>query len=139
MTKTTLSRRTMFGAAAALAAAPAVAAGQALASGQTTIGKLWAQAESLNVQLDAHRAAITEAAQNGGISGWMRLGGQANALGQRRYDLLVAILKTRPEDTQDLAILGKVVLDGDIQNGARNWAAEQLAHATVAFHGTRAA
>ncbi|MGL4975588.1 MAG: hypothetical protein ACRC56_09850 [Bosea sp. (in: a-proteobacteria)] len=138
MTKTTLSRRTMFGAAAALAAAP-VAAGQALASGTTTIGRLWSQAESLNDQLAAHRAAITEAAANGGISGWMRLGGQANVLGQRRYDALVAILKTKPESTQDLAILGKVVLDGDIQNGARNWAGEQLANATVAFHGTRAA
>ncbi len=138
MTNTTLSRRTMFGAAAALAAAP-VAAGQAFASGTTTIGRHWAQAESLKDQLATHRAAITAAASNGGISGWMRLGGEANALGQRRYDALVAILNTRPESTQDLAILGKVVLDADIQNGARNWAGEQLANATVAFHGARAA
>ncbi len=138
MTNTTLSRRTMFCAAAALAAAP-VAAGQAFASGTTTIGRLWAQAESLKDQLATHRAAITAAASNGGISGWMRLGGEANALGQRRYDALVAILNTRPESAQDFAILGKVVLDADIQNGARNWAGEQLANATVAFHGARAA
>jgi hypothetical protein len=137
MTKTTLSRRSIFGAAAALAAAPAVVAGQAFAAepASTTIGKLWAQAESLNQQLAAHRAAITQAASNGGISGWMRLGGEANLLGQRRYDTLVAILKTKPESTADLATLGKVVLDGDIQNGARSWAGEQFARAAVAFHG----
>ena len=137
MTKTTLSRRTMFGAAAALAAAPAAAVSQALAAepAATNIGKLWAQAERLNLQLGAHRAAISEAASNGGISGWMRLGGEANLLGQRRYDTLVAILKTKPESAADLATLGKVVLDGEMQSGARSWAGEQFARATVAFHG----
>ena len=45
---------------------------------ETAIGKLWSEAEVLNARLDAYRAEIAAAAQNGGISGWMRLGGEAS-------------------------------------------------------------
>lgn len=132
MTTTTLTRRhIMAGAAAVTAAVPAAAS--ALPT-TTPIGELWAKAEALRLKLEAHRVAIAAAARNGGISGWMRLGGEANALGEARYQALIAILKSKPHSPADLAIMGKTVLDEEIGNAAQQWASAQFANAAIAFH-----
>lgn len=130
MTTKTLSRRLLLAGATAAVAGPALAAAPA---GTTAIGKLWAEAETLKLQLVAHRGAIAEAAANGGIPGWMRLGGEANRIAEARYGKLVAILNTPAKTVGDLAILGKVSQDQDILNGARGWASERLASATLAL------
>lgn len=129
----TLSRRLLLAGATAAVAGPALAAAPALPAGTTAIGKLWAEAETLKLQLVAHRGAIAEAAANGGIPGWMRLGGEANRIAEARYGKLVAILNTPAKTTGDLAILGKVTQDQDILNGARGWASERLASATLSL------
>lgn len=133
MTTKTLSRRLLLAGATAAVAAPAMAAAPAVPAGTTAIGKLWAEAETLKLQLVAHRGAIAEAAANGGIPGWMRLGGEANRIAEARYGKLVAILNTPAKTTGDLAILGKVTQDQDILNGARGWASERLASATLSL------
>ena len=135
MTTTTLTRRALVATAGALAVVPAVAAAPLASSPTTTIGKLWGEAEMLRKSLDVHRGAIAAAAMNGGISGWMRLGGEANRIGEARYGRLVAILKAQPELASDLAIMGRVTLDEDMRGGSIGWAGEQLALATVGFHG----
>jgi hypothetical protein len=130
MTTPSLTRRSAFAGAAALTVVPAVASAR---SPETTIGKLWSEAEVLNARLDAYRAEITAAAQTGGISGWMRLEGEANTLGGQRYAKLMAILHVKPESQNDLAILARVVLDDEISNGAKGYAADQFARATIAL------
>jgi hypothetical protein len=130
MTTPSLTRRSAFAGAAALTVVPAVASAR---SSETAIGKLWSEAEALNARLDAYRAEITAVAQNGGISGWMRLGGEANTLGGQRYAKLMAILHVKPENQADLAILARVVLDDEISNGAKGYAADQFARATIAM------
>jgi hypothetical protein len=130
MTTPSLTRRSAFAGAAALTVVPVVALAR---SAETAIGKLWSEAEVLNTRLDAYRAEITAAAQNGGISGWMRLGGEANTLGGQRYAKLMAILHVKPENQNDLAILARVVLDDEISNGAKGYAADQFARATIAL------
>ncbi len=148
---TTMTRRALVAAASAAAAAPLAIAGSSISqasvsgdvlafsaktpAGATTIGRLWAEAEDLRQRLDAHRAAISEAAQSGGISGWMRLGGEANRIGEERYRKLVAVLNAEPEAASDLAVMGRAALEDDIRSGAFGWAGERLAHATMTFHG----
>jgi hypothetical protein len=130
MTTPSLTRRSAFAGAAALSVVPATAFARAK---ETAIGKLWSEAQALDLQLDTYRAQIAAAAQTGGISGWMRLGGEANTLGGQRYAKLMAILHTRPESQADLSILARVVLDDEITNGAKGYAAEQFARATIAL------
>jgi hypothetical protein len=131
MTTPSLTRRSAFAGAAALTLVPVVASAE---SAETAIGKLWSEAEVLNARLDAYRAEITAVAQNGGISGWMRLGGEANTLGGQRYAKLMAILHVKPENQNDLAILARVVLDDEISNGAKGYAADQFARAAIALN-----
>jgi hypothetical protein len=128
MTNSTISRRTAFAGAAALSIVPAVASASAR---QTTIGSLWNEAETLGTRLESFRAEIAASAQNGGISGWMRLGGEANALGGQRYGKLMAILHAKPETQADLTVMARVILDGEIQNSAKGYAADQFAKATI--------
>ncbi len=128
MTTPSLTRRSAFSGAAALTVVPSVASAKAR---ETAIGKLWSEAEALNVRLEAYRAEITAAAQNGGISGWMRLGSEANTLGGQRYARLMAILHTPAQSQADLSILARVVLDDEISNGAKSYAADQFARATL--------
>jgi hypothetical protein len=130
--KTTLSRRAVVAGSAMLAAVPAFAA---TPSGPTPIARLWAEAQGLASQLSAHRGAITAAAARTGVStpGWMRIGGEANAIAEQRYGKLVAILKETPKNQGDLAIIAKVSQDSDIQMGARLWASEKLASATISL------
>ncbi|KAF0230986.1 MAG: hypothetical protein FD175_855 [Beijerinckiaceae bacterium] len=131
LTNKTLSRRTLV-AGVTLAAVPALAAAP-VATGTTPIARLWTEAQTLAADLATHRGAIAAAASNGGIPGWMRLGGEANRIAEARYAKLVAILNTPAKTAGDLAILGKVSQDDDILNGARAWASERLASATVAL------
>ena len=42
-----------------------------------------------------HRRAIVAAFRSGGVPGWMRLKGEAYALGETRYGLIVEILMQR--------------------------------------------
>jgi hypothetical protein len=133
MTSSTLTRRTAF-AGTALAGAAVLALVPVAASAatkQTAIGNLWAEAEAINVKLNGYRAQIAASAETGGISGWMRLGGEANTLGGQRYAKLMGILHAAPETQSDLAIMARVVLDEEIQNGAKGYAAERFATATI--------
>jgi hypothetical protein len=133
MTKTTaFSRRTLV-AGAAVAGTALLAGIPAHAANATPIAKLWAEAETLGTKLGAHRAAIAEAAATGGIPGWMRLGGEANAIAEARYGKLIAILNTPAKTAGDLAIIGKVTQDHDITEGARAWAGERLASAALSL------
>lgn len=135
-----LSRRALVTGVTLAVAAPALAAAPvstptlaASSTDVTAIAKLWAEAQTLASELSAHRSAIAEAASTGGIPGWMRLGGEANRIAEARYGKLVAILNTPAKNTGDLAIIGKVSQDGDILNGARAWASERLASASIAL------
>ena len=110
-----------------------------VSSSTTPISTLWNEAQTLRKMLDVHRDAIASAAQNGGISGWMRLGGEANRIGEARYGKLVAILNARPETANDLAIMGRTALEDDMRSGSFGWAGEQVAQAVVTFHGNMAA
>jgi hypothetical protein len=140
MTDMTMTRRAALAGSAALAAVPALSvAAMAAPQGETAIGKLWAQAEGLNAQLVAHRAEITRLAADGGISGWMRLGGEANRIGNERYRALVSIFTEAPQTPRDLELMGRAYLDEEIQNGAKSWASEVLANAVVTFHGAKLA
>jgi hypothetical protein len=139
MTTNRLTRRGLVAAAAAISAAPAALATTVAKPASTTISALWTEAEALRVRIDTHRAAISQAAESGGISGWMRLGGEANAIGEERYGKLVAIMKAEPEAQGDLAIMANVTLDDDFRRGAFNWAGEQLARAVTGFRSNGAA
>lgn len=134
----TISRRVLVAGAGALAAAPALAATGTNRSdfAPTPIAILWSDAQTLASKLAAHRGAIAAAEARTGRStpGWMRLGGEANALAEARYGKLVAILRETPRNVGDLAILAKASQDADIQRGGRLWAMEKLASATVALH-----
>jgi hypothetical protein len=133
-TTKTLSRRALVAGVTVAAAAPALAAAPLL-SGRTAIGQLWTEAEALRVSLDAHRAEIAQVATRAGdgVPGWMRLAGEANRIGEARYGKLVAILNAKPEKASDLAIIAKVSQDVDLLAGARGWAAERLASASLAL------
>ncbi len=136
MTTPSLTRRTAFVGAAALTVVPAVASAKILdiaKARETAIGSLWNEAEALNGRLNRFRAEIAAAAEDGGISGWMRLGGEANTLGGQRYARLMAILHAKPQNQADLAIMARVVLDEEIGNGAKGYAADQFARATLAL------
>jgi hypothetical protein len=129
MTNTAIfSRRAAFAGVAAAAAIPAAASAT---SGQTAIGKLWVEAEALKARINGFRAEISAQAAQGGIPGWMRIGGEANKLGEARYQHLVAILNAKAERESDLVIIAKVLRDEDMQNGAKAYAADRLASATV--------
>lgn len=129
-----LTRRALVAGVTVAAAAPALAAAPAM-TGTTAIGKLWQEAEALRLSLDAHRAEIAEAAAlaSDGVPGWMRLAGDANRIGEARYGKLTAILRAKPEKASDLAIIAKVSQDADMLAGARGWAAERLASASLAL------
>lgn len=127
-TTKTLSRRVVMAGVALGLAAPAIAA----TPETTTIGRFWAEAETLRAKLTRHRGEIARAAQ-GGIPGWMRLSGEVNGIAEARYGKLIAILNAKPEKASDLAIIAKVSQDSDILEGGRAWAAERLAQASLAL------
>lgn len=125
-----LSRRAMIAGLGVAAAAPAAYA--APAKPLTPIARLWRDAENLRAEISAYRSEIELASVNG-VPGWMRLGGDANRLAEQRYTKLIEILNAPAKNVEDLKIIGQVSMDTDILNGARSWAAERLASATLAL------
>lgn len=121
-----ISRRDWLVGAAALgaiaAAAPAFAA--------TPIARAWARAEALRGAMAPHQQAVQAALRAGGVPGWMRLKGEAYALGETRYGLLVEILNATPTGRSDLALPRRAALDAEMHDGPRDWA-----HARVALAG----
>ena len=67
------------------------------------------------------------------------MGGEANELGNRRYETLVSILNETPRAAGDLAIMGRAAQDAEMLNGPAGWASQQLAAAVVGFHASRTA
>ena len=62
------------------------------------------------------------------------MAGRANSLGNRRYDLLVAMLKCEPTTKDDLALLAKVTTDDDMVHGPRQWAHGRFDLAAMQVH-----
>jgi hypothetical protein len=125
-----LSRRTLVTGLTVVAATPVLATTPAKVA--TPIGKLWAEAELLRGQLQAHRAEIEKAAVDG-VPGWMRIGTEANRIAEARYGKLIEILNAPAKNLDDLKIIGQVSMDTDVLNGARSWAAERFASAALAL------
>ena len=71
--------------------------------------------------------AIAVAFRSGGVPGWMRLKGEAYALGERRYSLLVEILNAPPASAADLAMQRLAADDSEMRDGPRDWACGRLA------------
>ena len=94
------------GAVAAIAAASPV-----LAAERTPIARAWARAEALRRGLAPHGRAIVAAFRSGGVPGWMRLKGEAYALGETRYGLIVEILNAAPTSAADLEIQRRAARD----------------------------
>jgi hypothetical protein len=122
-------RALLAGAAVAAAASPAAAAGVMTSHGDTAIGALWAKAQSLRGKLDRHAAEIAEAERQGGVPGWMRLQGEANHIGEARYQTLVQILKATPKSHEDVRTMARAAQDADMAMGPRAWAHGQVAQA----------
>ena len=125
-----LTRRTALAGAATLAAVPL----QAVAAvAPTPIARLWTEAQRLDRALGVHRAAIASAeALRQAAPGWMYLSGEGHALGQRRYEALVAILKETPRGASDHAIMAKASQHRDILRGPHAWASFKVAEAAAA-------
>lgn len=126
-------RALLAGAAVAAAATPAAAAGLTAAQGDTAVGKLWSEAQALRGKMDRYAAEIASAERQGGIPGWMRLSGEANTLGDARYNTLVKILKSTPANAQDVRLIARAAQEPDMLNGPRSWAVAQAADALDAF------
>ncbi len=131
MNKHPTRRELMLGvAAAATATAFVTASSQFLnAATNTPIARLWAKAESLRGDLGAFKSEIAAAQSSriGGVSGWMYLDGAAYRIGNARYDALVALLKTKPQNANDLALMAKAARDADMLTGPRGWASARVA------------
>ncbi|MCA0423399.1 MAG: hypothetical protein LCH61_08760 [Proteobacteria bacterium] len=136
------TRRTLLGATAALAAAPvsaiAVAApsatpAPAAAAPATsgTIRALWDEVIDLSIRLSSHAPALTAADRGTGLPGWMYVSGEANDLGNARYDRLVAILKAQPASADDVAIMARAATHADITSGPATFAGQRVAMAAM--------
>lgn len=125
-------RRQVLAGAAALGAFVAVSPVLA-ARAETPIGALWARAQALKARMAPHEKAIQAAFANGGTPGWMRLRGEANALGEERYGLIVSILNETPRSRADLDIQAAAARDSDMIHGPRAWASAQAEKAKTAF------
>jgi hypothetical protein len=119
MSSSPVSRRQIL-VGGALGAVAAFAPG--LAAAPSPIARAWAKAEALRLKLAPHGQAIEAAFRSGGVPGWMRLKGEAHALGETRYGLLVEILNATPTGRGDLAIQRRVAQDGEMVHGPRDWA-----------------
>lgn len=129
---TNTTRRAVLGATAALAAAPAAALA-ATAAPASKLAAQWAEVMNLTIRMGAHAPAIAAAERGDSVPGWMRLEGEANALGNARYDRLVAILKSQVETTDDLAIVAQAASHRDIVSGPGAFAAGRLAEAAFSL------
>ena len=132
----TATRRTVLAGAGALAAAPALAAvpGGLAGAGESEAARLWREAAALQRQMQPYASEMTAMSARAGLPGWMRLSGAANDLGNRRYGKLIAILKSKPESLNDLAIIAAANRDADIAGGPATWARFQFDAAARDFH-----
>lgn len=129
------TRRTVLCTAAAAAAIPSAFAAPALrapaaapvASG--AVRALWDDVVNLTIRMGAHADALGAASPATGLPAWMYVPGEANALGNARYDALIAILKSTPETAEDLDILTRAAAHGDIVQGPVSFANRQVAMA----------
>lgn len=136
------SRRAMLGAAAALAAAPAAALASAspavmpaaLETAPAAAGAvraLWDKVIDLSIRMNAHAQDIAAADRGTGLPGWMYVPGEANALGNARYEALIEILKSTPASSEDIAIIARAATHHDILDGPKSFAHQQLAMAAM--------
>ncbi|HRK24015.1 MAG TPA: hypothetical protein PLQ11_03575 [Beijerinckiaceae bacterium] len=135
----TTTRRALLGATAAFAAVPAafaapsalssMTAPSAAAAGASEIRHLWDEVIDLSIRLGGHPTPLV--AQETGLPGWMYVSGEANELGNARYDRLVKILHATPRSNEDLAIIARAANHCDIQTGPRTYAAARLADAAM--------
>ena len=136
----TITRRNaVLGATAALAvlpvaglAAPSVtvpAAATPHAAGAIRV--LWDQVVDLSIKLGDHATPIVN--PQSGLPGWMYDRGEANALGNARYEKLVAILRSTPQTSEDIAIIARAATHADIENGPRTYGAARLAAAATSL------
>lgn len=128
------TRRTVLCAAAAAAAIPSAFAAPALrapaAAAPAAFGAvraLWDDVVNLTIRMGAHADALDAANPATGLPAWMYVPGEANALGNARYDALIAILKSTPETAEDLDILTRAAAHGDIVQGPVSFANRQVA------------
>lgn len=126
MTELKTTRRTMIAGVAALASVPAVAGTPA----ETPVSRLWAEAESLKARL----GPLVAVAEGDSVPRWMREKGEANVIGNRRYETLVTLLNQDARSSGDLGLMARTTAESEIVNGPRAWAHERLAAATQAFH-----
>ncbi len=134
------TRRSILAGGAAIAAVPllavvpAFAAATSAPANTSAIGILWAQAETARLELAVYASQIRAAHIRTGLPGWMHVAGRANELGNRRYDLLVAMLKCEATTKDDLAILAKVTVDDDMVHGPKQWAHGRFDVAAMGYH-----
>lgn len=81
-----------------------------------------------------HADRIAQTSARTGLPGWMHLTGEANALGHRRYDRLIAILNAKPLNLDDLTIVAKATRASDLQLGPKSWAHAQFDRAARELH-----
>jgi hypothetical protein len=129
------TRRAVLASAGAMAAAPALAAVPAgfAGKGESEVARLWKQAGALKRQMQPY-AADMAASAGSGLPGWMRLQGAANTIGNRRYDTLIAILKTKAESLDDLHVIAQAAREEEIAGGPATWARFQFDAASRDYH-----
>lgn len=138
----TLNRRAILGATAAIAAAPVAgvaavpapakfATPAAAAAAKGSVRALWDEVIDLSIRMNGHAYETAIVDRGTGLPGWMYVEGEANALGNRRYDALMAILHARPESAEDIAIIARAATHGDIASGPKSFAAARLADAAM--------
>ena len=130
------TRRTVLAGTAAAAAAPALSLVPAAATpGQSPIARLWAQAEAIKAEMSVHAKEIAAMDELTGLAGWMRLGGIANELGNRRYQALIAIIKATPASLGDLTLIARATQESDIRrDGPAAWSHAEFDRAAREYH-----
>lgn len=134
------TRRTLLGAAVAVAAVPAAFAAPSAATPMATVvpaapvasgsvRALWDEVVNLTIRMGAHADALGKANPATGLPGWMYVSGEANDLGNARYDALVAILKAAPASAEDLDIMTRAASHCDIVQGPVSFANQRVAMA----------
>ena len=136
-TRLKATRRTVLAGTAAAAAAPALSLVPAAAAtpGQSPIARLWAQAEAIKAEMSVHAEEIAAMDELTGLAGWMRLGGIANELGNRRYQALIAIIKATPASLGDLTLIARATQESDIRrDGPAAWSHGEFDRAAREYH-----
>ncbi len=124
MMTTRTTRRALLGGAAVLAASPALAGFRS----ETKIALLWRDAEAAKAKLGTEMLALKD-----GVPAWMRAGGKASTLGETRYQALTAMLKAKPVDAHELALIARAAREPEMAHGPQAWASAQVLEASAAL------